>query len=756
MKFKTLIGIIYCPNHPNFYRPFQIPTYFSAPKFIVMKKLTYSSLAAFLIVGLAGCETPEKNEMKKGITYPDTRKDSTVVDDYFGTKVADPYRWLENDTSEETGAWVQAQNKVTNDFLAQIPYREKIATRYEQLMNYPKLSSPRKVGDFYFFYKNDGLQNQAVIYYKKGMEDEPQVFIDPNTLSEDGTIAIGISGASDDDKYISYIRSEAGSDWSEIHVREVATNTEMIDVIKWVKFSGVNWYKDGFFYSRYPLSNEATKYSAANENHQIYYHTIGESQDQDKQIYADPENPKMYHYCSNTEDDEYTILYKQNGTEGSELRFRKADSEGDFETLIAGYENKSGVVDFIDGKFLVRTNVDAPNYRLVAIDPANVAKENWVDIILETENLLESVNTGGGKMYATYLMSATNRIFEMNYDGSNNKEIELPAPGSAGGFYGKKDATELFYSFTSFTYPSTIFRYDIATGKSEVFFQPELAFDPSDYEAKQVFFKSKDGTDVPMFVVHKKGLKLDGTNPTLIYGYGGFNISLSPSFSTSNIILLENGGVYAMVNLRGGGEFGEDWHKAGMLKNKQNVFDDFIAGAEFLIKEGYTSKEKLAMEGGSNGGLLVGACMAQRPDLYAVSLPHVGVMDMLRYHKFTVGYGWTPEYGSSEDSKEMFEYLKGYSPLHTLKEGTEYPATMVFTADHDDRVVPAHSFKFAAELQFKHKGTNPVVIRIEEKAGHGAGKPTSKVIEEQADKWAFMFYNMGITDLYSDEKKADE
>ncbi len=713
-----------------------------------MKNVAYLSLVA---LALTACEAPQKKEMKKGLTYPDTRKDATVVDEYFGTKVADPYRWLENDTSSETGNWVKAQNDVTNSYLAQIPYREKIADRYEELMNYPKLSSPRKVGEYYFFYKNDGLQNQSVIYYKKGMDGEPQVFIDPNTLSEDGTVAIGLSGASDDDKYMSYIRSEAGSDWSEIHVREVATNKELPDVIQWVKFSGVNWYKNGFFYSRYLISDEATKYSAANENHQIYYHKIGEPQENDKLIYADPENPKMYHYLSNTEGDDYSILYKQNGTEGSELRFRKADSDGEFETLIPGYANKSGVVDFINGKFLVRTNVDAPNYRLVSIDPANVAKENWVEIIPESENLLESVSTGGGKMYATYLISATNKIFEMDYNGSNKKEIELPAPGSAGGFYGKREETELFYSFTSFTYPSTIFKYDIATGKSEVFYQPELAFDPSAYEAKQVFFKSKDSTDVPMFVVHKKGLKLDGKNPTLIYGYGGFNISLSPYFSTSNIILLENGGVHAMVNLRGGGEFGEEWHQAGMKMKKQNVFDDFIAGAEFLINEGYTSKEYLAMEGGSNGGLLVGACMAQRPDLYAVALPHVGVMDMLRYHKFTVGFGWTPEYGSSEDSKEMFEYLKGYSPLHNLKEGTEYPATMVFTADHDDRVVPAHSFKFAAELQSKHTGENPVLIRIEEKAGHGAGKPTDKVIEEQADRWSFMFWNMGIEVVYAEK-----
>jgi prolyl oligopeptidase len=704
---------------------------------------------------MIACAGPSEQTQVEKLSYPDTRKDSSVVDDYFGTVVADPFRWLENDTSSETGAWVKAQNKVTNAYLAKIPYREQIARRYEELFNYPKLSSPRKVGDYYFFYKNDGLQNQSVIYYQKGLDGEPQIFIDPNSLSKDGTVAIGLAGASDDNRYIAYTRSEAGSDWSEIHVRDIEKNEDLPDVIQWVKFSAASWAGNGFFYSRYPVSNEETKYSAANENHMVYFHELGTEQSNDKLIYSDPENPKMYHYAVATEDNEYLVLYKQQGTEGNQIMYMNPDGD-QFELLIEGYSNKSDVVDFKNGKFLVRTNIDAPNYRLIAIDPLNKDKSSWVDIIPEEENLLQSVSTGGGKIFATYLKDATNSIYQMEMDGSNKTSIELPAPGSAGGLGGKKDDETLFYTFTSFTYPSTIFKYDIKTGKSEVFYQPELAFDPSDFEAQQVFFKSKDGTDVPMFIVHKKGLKMTGENPALVYGYGGFNVSLSPWFSTSNIIFLENGGVYAMVNLRGGGEYGEEWHKAGMLMNKQNVFDDFIAASEYLIEKKYTNSSKLAIEGGSNGGLLVGACMTQRPDLYAVAFPRVGVMDMLRYHKFTVGFGWVPEYGSSDQSKEMFDYLYGYSPLHNLKDGTDYPATMVFTADHDDRVVPAHSFKFAARLQEAHKGNDPVLIRIEEKAGHGAGKPTSKIIEEQADKWSFLFWNMGVKTLkYGAEEKSE-
>ncbi|MCB0483156.1 MAG: S9 family peptidase [Flavobacteriales bacterium] len=701
---------------------------------------------------LMACQS-NQNENMSALHYPETAK-SDVIDDYFGTAVPDPYRWLENDTSAQTAAWVKAQNSVTGAFLETIPYRKALAKRYEELYNYPKLSSPRKVGDYYFFYKNDGLQNQAVIYFQKGLNATPEVFIDPNKLSADGTVSISLSGASDDDRYIAYIRQEAGSDWAKIYIREIATNTDLPDVIDWVKFSGASWYKDGFYYSRYPISNEKTKYSAANENHSVYYHQLGTDPTTDMLVYSDPENPKMYHYGGTTEDDEYLVIYKQQGTEGNQLLFKKPGDNGPFKVLVNGYKNKSGVVNFIDGKFLVRTNVDAPNYRLVAVDPSQPSPEKWMDIIPQTENLLQGANTGGGKLYATYLINATSNIFEMDYDGSNRRQIDLPAPGSAGGFGGKKEDTTLFYSFTSFTYPTTIFKYDLKTGNSEIFYKPDLAFNPEDYEAHQEFFKSKDGTDIPVFIVHKKGLQRNGKNPTVLYGYGGFNISLSPAFSPSNIILYENGGVYAMVNLRGGGEFGEDWHKAGMLMKKQNVFDDFISAAEYLIAQKYTSGDYLAIEGGSNGGLLVGACMTQRPELFAVALPHVGVMDMLRYHKFTVGFGWVPEYGSSEESKEMFEYLYGYSPLHNLKPA-KYPATLVFTADHDDRVVPAHSFKFAATLQSAQQGERPTLIRIETQAGHGAGKPTSKIIEEQADKWAFVFWNMGVKELYGEPVKGN-
>jgi prolyl oligopeptidase len=711
-------------------------------------------IAAICSLSIAACNTQQNEEMNR-LAYPETRSDSSVVDNYFGTPVADPYRWLENDTSLETAKWVKAQNAVTENFLNKIPYRKALAKRFEELYNYPKLSSPRKVGDYYFFYKNDGLQNQAVIYYQKGLDGNPEVFIDPNAISSAGTVSIGLSGASDDDRYIAYTRQEAGSDWAKIYIREIATNTDLPDVIDWVKFSGASWYGDGFYYSRYPVSNEKTKYSAANENHSVYYHKMGTNPASDALIYSDTEHPKMYHYGGTTEDDEYLIIYKQQGTEGNQLMYKKPGEKGAFRVLVEGYKHKSGVVNFIDGKFLVRTNFGAPNYRLVAIDPEEPSPEKWREIIPESEHLLQGVTTGGGRLFATYLISATSRIYEMDYDGSQRREIALPTPGSAGGFGGKKEDDVLFYSFTSFTYPSSIFKYEVKTGISEIFYKPELAFNPEDYEAHQEYFKSKDGTKIPVFIVHKKGLQRTGKNPTVLYGYGGFNISLTPYFSPSNIILYENGGVYAMVNLRGGGEFGEDWHKAGMLFKKQNVFDDFIAAAEYLIAEGYTGREYLAIEGGSNGGLLVGACMTQRPELFSVALPHVGVMDMLRYHRFTVGFGWVPEYGSSEDSKEMFDYLYAYSPLHNLRPAS-YPATMVFTADHDDRVVPAHSFKFAAALQRAHQGNTPTLIRIETEAGHGAGKPTSKIIEEQADKWAFVFWNMGIKEMYGSPATKNE
>jgi prolyl oligopeptidase len=675
------------------------------------------------------------------LNYPETRKDSAVIDNYHSTEIADPYRWLEIDTAQEVEKWVIEQNKVTQTYLEKIPFREKIEKRYTELFNYVKLSSPFKVGDYYFFSKNDGLQNQSVIYYQKGLDGEAEVFIDPNALSEDGAVAISLIGFSEDDKYAAYSRQEAGSDWQEIHVMDIASKTKLPDVIKWVKFSGANWYKDGFFYSRYPEPKDGTELSAANEYHSVYYHKLGDKQENDKLVYKNPDNPKLYHFTSITEDRRYLLLYVTTGTDGYETHYKDLSKAGsDFVPLLTGFDNKSSVIDNIDDRFLLLTDIDAPKYRVIEVNTQKPQKDNWKEIIPESKYLMQGVSTGGGKLWATFLRNATTRIVRYNYDGSKKRQIDLPGLGSASGFGGRKEDTHFFYSFSSFTIPPTIYKFDIASGESEPFFETELDFDPKDYIEDQVFYKSKDGTEIPMFIVRRRDLKLTGDNPTYLFGYGGFNVNMTPYFSASRLILLENGGVFAMPNLRGGGEFGEEWHKAGMLLNKQNVFDDFIAAAEYLIQTKYTSPDKLAIAGGSNGGLLVGACMTQRPDLFAVAFPAVGVLDMLRYHKFTVGWGWVPEYGSSDDP-EHFENLLSYSPLHNLQQGTAYPATMITTADHDDRVVPAHSFKFGARLQEVHDGEAPVILRIETDAGHGAGKPTSKIIEEQADIWSFFFYN---------------
>lgn len=675
------------------------------------------------------------------LNYPETRKDSAVIDNYHSTEIADPYRWLEIDTAQEVEKWVIEQNKVTQTYLEKIPFREKIEKRYTELFNYVKLSSPFKVGDYYFFSKNDGLQNQSVIYYQKGLDGEAEVFIDPNALSEDGAVAISLIGFSEDDKYAAYSRQEAGSDWQEIHVMDIASKTKLPDVIKWVKFSGANWYKDGFFYSRYPEPKDGTELSAANEYHSVYYHKLGDKQENDKLVYKNPDNPKLYHFTSITEDRRYLLLYVTTGTDGYETHYKDLSKAGsDFVPLFTGFDNKSSVIDNIDDRFLLLTDIDAPKYRVIEVNTQKPQKDNWKEIIPESKYLMQGVSTGGGKLWATFLRNATTRIVRYNYDGSKKRQIDLPGLGSASGFGGRKEDTHFFYSFSSFTIPPTIYKFDIASGESEPFFETELDFDPKDYIEDQVFYKSKDGTEIPMFIVRRRDLKLTGDNPTYLFGYGGFNVNMTPYFSASRLILLENGGVFAMPNLRGGGEFGEEWHKAGMLLNKQNVFDDFIAAAEYLIQTKYTSPDKLAIAGGSNGGLLVGACMTQRPDLFAVAFPAVGVLDMLRYHKFTVGWGWVPEYGSSDDP-EHFENLLSYSPLHNLQQGTAYPATMITTADHDDRVVPAHSFKFGARLQEVHDGEAPVILRIETDAGHGAGKPTSKIIEEQADIWSFFFYN---------------
>lgn len=723
-----------------------------------MRKIAIGVLS---VLAITSCNNQENSDHKMNskewnqisIQYPKTEKRDSVIN-YFGTEVNDPFAWLEDDNSEETKKWVTEENKATQGYLSQIPFREKIKERYTKLINYEKVSAPRKVGDYYFMNKNDGLQDQSVIYYKNGEDGEWEVFMDPNKMSEDGTVTIGLMGASKDNKYIAYRYSEAGSDWGEIHVREIATNQDAKDVIKWVKFSGSSWYNNGFFYSGFEAPNQGDELSAENKFHTVYYHKMGTEQSEDKLVYRDTSDPNLYHGAGVTEDDNYLILYVYQGTDNVDIYFKStANLDDEFSPLITGFKSKSDVVDFVNGKFLVRTDLDAPLNQLVAIDPNNTAMEAWEIVIPQTENYLSSVATGGGKMFAQYMINATNKIFVMNYDGSGKKEISLPGTGTSSNLGGKPDEMKLFYTFTSFLYPPTIFEYDVASGVSMEYYKPNIDFDPTQYVEKQEWFTSKDGTKVPVFIVHKKDLEMNGSNPTLLYAYGGFNISLTPSFSTSRIILLENGGVYVMANLRGGGEFGEDWHQAGMKMKKQNVFDDFIGAADYLVAQKYTSHDKLAIEGRSNGGLLIGAVMCQRPDLARVAFPGVGVMDMLKYHQFTIGWGWTPEYGASSDSKEMFDYLYGYSPLHNLIDSTSYPCTMVSTADHDDRVVPAHSFKFAARLQEAHSGENPVLIRIETNAGHGSGKPISKVIEEEADHWSFLFYNMGFSNLYANEKE---
>ncbi len=715
-----------------------------------MDKLFLPLLLCTLLV--ASCTPETKSTTMRSadypaipVSYPETRTDSTA-DDYFGTTVPDEYRWLEDDNSAETKAWVQEENKATFGYLEQIPFRQAIEERLTELVNYPRLSSPYKVGKYYFYSKNDGLQNQSVIYYKEGMDGPEMVFIDPNALNAEGTTSINLLGADKQNRYMAYSRSDAGSDWTKIYIREIATNQDLDDELEWVKFSGAGWYGDGFFYSRYPAPAAGEVLKGNNTNHSVYFHRLGEPQRTDRLVYEDQANPNYYHYGGTSEDEDYFIMYAAPGTDGFATYYLPLDGSGTLPAkiepiaLFSDTKNKSQVVHTAGRDFWVHTDIGAPNYRLVKINLDKPGKSNWTEVIPEAENLLQGVNTGGGYLFANYLEQATDRYYRLNYDGDDKTVIELPGVGSAGGFGGKEDEKELFYVYTSFIYPPTIFSYDVDTNESKPFFQPELKFDPADYEEKQLTYTSKDGTEVTMFLVHKKGLELDGENPTYLYGYGGFNISLSPSFSAMRIPLLENGGVFAMANLRGGGEYGEEWHQGGMLKNKQNVFDDFIAAGEYLIAQGYTSKEKLAIAGGSNGGLLVGAAMTQRPDLFAVAFPAVGVMDMLRYHKFTVGKGWIPEYGSSEDSS-MFPVLRAYSPLHNLEPGTDYPATMITTADHDDRVVPAHSFKYAAKLQADQAGDKPVLIRVETDAGHGAGKPISKSIEEQTDMWSFFFYN---------------
>lgn len=679
------------------------------------------------------------------MNYPNTKKGSQV-DDYFGTKIEDPYRWLENDTSKQTENWVLTQNNYTNSFLNKIPNRNKIKERLTELWNYPKTSAPSKEGEYYLSYKNNGLQNQSVLYVKKGLNGREEVLLDPNQLSKDGTIAIQATAMSKNQKYFAYAVSASGSDWQEIYIIDFESKKLIPEKIEYVKFTGISWKgDDGFYYSGYDKpQNDATKYSTKTEFQKIFYHKIGTPTSEDILIYEDKEHPLRYVSAGLTEDERFLVLNISEGTDGSEIKVKDLMSNNDksFTTLIKGFTQNASIIDNIGNKLLVLTNENAPNYKLVLMDYKNLNSAPKT-IIAESKNKLESVTTGGGKLFANYLKNAYSEVIQFNIDGTLEKNILLPGLGTASGFYSHKNDKTIFYTFSSYVYPPTIFSYDIETQQSNLYKNSEIKFNHQDYVTQQVFFPSLDGTTVSMFITHKKDIKLDGNNPTLLYGYGGFNISLTPSFSVANLAFLENGGVYCVANLRGGGEYGEKWHQGGMLDRKQNVFNDFIAAAKFLTISKYTNPKKLAIRGGSNGGLLVGACITQKPELFAVAIPQVGVLDMLRFHKFTVGWGWVVEYGSS-DNKQQFDYLIKYSPLHNIKKDICYPATMITTADHDDRVVPAHSFKFAATLQAAQHCSNPILIRIDSKAGHGAGKPTNKLIDEATDIWSFIFYNMGV------------
>jgi prolyl oligopeptidase len=685
------------------------------------------------------------------LEYPKPKQGSQV-DDYFGTKVTDPYRWLEDESSAETAKWVEQENAVTFAYLDKIPFRSQVKQRIEKLYNYPKYSAPARKGVYFFYSKNDGLQNQSVLYLQKGLTGTPEVLLDPNKLSADGTSRLGAFALSKDGKYAAYGISKGGSDWQDYYVMEVQARKTLSEVVHWVKVSGLAWAGDGFFYSRYDEPEKGKELTSKNENHKVYFHKVGTLQADDVLAYQDPANPQRFHTVSTTEDERFAILdisERGKGKNGNALYYRDL-SKGDktFRPLIPEIgDDTYGVIDNDGGKFLVETNRKAPNGRVVLVDPQNPAEANWQTILPEKTEPLQGAATGGGKLFATYLKDVASQAFVYDLRGKLENEVALPGLGVAGGFGGEKDDTFVFYTYTSFTYAPTIFRYDIATRKSVLFRAAEIpGYQPENYETKRIFYKSKDATSVPMFLVYRKGLALHGANPTLLYGYGGFNISTTPGFSATRLALLEQGFVYASANLRGGGEYGEKWHLAGTKLQKQNVFDDFIAAAEWLIANKYTAPQHLAINGGSNGGLLVGAVLNQRPELFKVAVPQVGVMDMLRFHKFTIGWNWIPDYGSS-DNPDEFKALYAYSPLHNIKAGANYPATLVTTADQDDRVVPAHSFKYAATLQEKSGGTSPVLIRIDTQSGHGASS-TTKALEQVADVYAFIMFNLGVVPKY--------
>ena len=708
-----------------------------------MNKLMLPIITALVLVG---CNNSNISiNQTNSVTYPNTKKVDTVTN-YFGTQVKDPYRWLEDDMSQQTAQWVEKQNKTTFDYLDNIPFREALKQRLTKLWNYEKVGAPFKEGEYSYFYKNDGLQNQYVIYrYKTGQDPQSaEVFLDPNTFTEDGTISLGGLSFSENGSLAAYSISEGGSDWRKVLVMNTQTRQIIEDTIVDVKFSGISWLKnDGFYYSSYDKP-KGSELSAKTDQHKLYYHKLGSSQKEDRLIFGGtPKQKHRYVGGRTTEDNRYLIVSASVSTSGNKLFIKDlSDPKSPFVTIQKDTDSDSSFIENVGSTLYLVTNRNAPNKKVVTVDASSPGPENWKDLIEQTQNVLRA-STGGGYIFANYMEDAVSAIKQYTYQGALVREIALPGVGSAGGFGAKKQETNLYYSFTNYLTPGSIYSFDIATGVSKLYKKPNIDFNSQEYQSKQIFYTSKDGTQVPMIITHKKGMVLDGTNPTILYGYGGFNISLTPSFSITNAVWMEQGGVYAVANLRGGGEYGKKWHDAGTKLQKQNVFDDFIGAAEYLISEKYTSSDYLAIRGGSNGGLLVGATMTQRPELIKVALPAVGVLDMLRYHTFTAGAGWAYDYGTSQDSKEMFEYLKAYSPVHNVTPGTKYPATMVTTGDHDDRVVPAHSFKFAAQLQEKQGGKAPVLIRIETDAGHGAGTPVSKTIAQYADIYGFTLYNMG-------------
>jgi prolyl oligopeptidase len=705
-----------------------------------MRVTTYLlSLALLLIMACS-----QKESEQKALLYPETKKVDSV-DVYFGTEVPDPYRWLENDTTKATAEWVAAQNEVTFGYLKNIAFRDAVRKRLDEVQNYERISAPRKYGDYEYYSKNSGLQNHNVQYRKKGENGAEELFLDPNTFSADGTTSLAGMFFSKDGSLLTILIQEGGSDWRKAVTMKAEDKTILGDTLYDLKFTGIAWQgNEGFYYSRYENPQGNQLFSKVNFN-KVYFHKLNTPQSADQVIYdGGAQNPQRRAGASLTEDEKYLIISTSVSTTGNELYVKDlSNPKSTLVPVVTNFDNNHSVIDNDGSRLIIRTNLNAPNGRIVEADVSKPTVDNWKDIIPEAEHTIQSVSTAGRKLFVSYLKDAKTQVKQFDNKGKFEREIELPGIGSAGGFGGWWEDKEVYYSFTSFTYPSTIFKYDIASGISTEYIRPQVAFTPEEFETKQVFYTSKDGTKIPMFIVHKKGIELNGNNPTWLYAYGGFNISLTPSFSTSRIVWLENGGVYAQPNLRGGGEYGEKWHQAGTKMNKQNVFDDFIAAGEYLVNEKYTNNSKLAIAGGSNGGVLVGATMTQRPDLAKVAFPAVGVMDMLRYHTFTVGAAWAYDYGTSADSKEMFEYLRAYSPVHALKAGTAYPATMVTTADHDDRVVPAHSFKFAATLQETHIGNNPVLIRVDVKSGHGSSN-LSKALDATADQYSFAWYNMGV------------